>query len=63
MSFDDDIKKAQETKNQSNQVKQTSTSTKQIIDFNKDINAIYGVLGRLTNEFCEGETDDEALLD
>lgn len=65
MNLDDSIKKANKTKNQSNQDKQTSSSTKQIFDFGKGIVVNYGRndLGRPTNESYEGETDGGALFD
>lgn len=62
MSFEDKIKKAQETKNQSSQTKRTSTSTRQTIKLGKGISACYASkkIERITNEdrFKDDTTDE-----
>ena len=62
MSFEDSIKRAQETKNQSSQ-QHTSISTNQTINLGKGIPANYELnkLGRPTNEGYEGDTTGEII--
>lgn len=65
MKFVDNIEKAQETKNQSGQATQASTSTRQTIDLGKGIPANYefNKSGRPTFEGFESETTGEPIND
>jgi hypothetical protein len=65
MSFEDSIKKAQETKNQAGQAMHPTSSTRQTINLGKGVPANYELnkLGRPTNEGCEGNTTGEPIND